>query len=427
MGEVWLLAVVALVGVAVGAAAMLAARVTERERRAGAPPPPTGGMDDDVLAVLSVLPQIVIVLEADDEVLRASPAAHSFGLVRADALAHPELRALVAGLRRDGRIRDQEVLLARGPVSGAGTLTMQVRVAPLKAGRVLVLVADRTKERRVEEMRRDFTANVSHELKTPVGALALLAETVAEAADDPGTVRRFAEQMRTEARRLGDLVQEIIELSRLQEPDALAGSAPVAVDDVVAEAVARVEVEARSRHVTLVRGGTPGLQVYGDAALLTTAVRNLLDNAVRHSPPASRVSVGVSSRDALVRIAVVDQGEGIPADQRERVFERFFRGDEARSRQTGGSGLGLSIVKHVVRDHGGDVELWSTEGKGSTFTLVLPEARGPVPAGEPAEAGQPAGAEPPAGAGQPAVAEQQDAAGRPGTPERRTPAPEEVP
>ncbi|WP_098483351.1 sensor histidine kinase [Georgenia soli] len=362
-----------LVALLVVAAGIIAFLVSERERGAHRRRDEGDG-PDDVVSVLSVLPQAVLVLEPDDDVQRASAAAYSYGLVRNDTLAHPEVREMVAGVRRDGHIRDAELTLTRGPLEGAGTLRMQVRVAALRHGRVLVLAEDRTTARRLEEIRRDFTANVSHELKTPVGALGLLAETVADAADEPDTVRHFAGQMQKESARLAALVQELIELSRLQEPDALVDPEVVDLDEVVAEAVDRVRVEAMSRKVTLVLGGAKGVKVYGDAALLTTAVRNLLDNAIRYSGPTGRVSVGVSCRDALVRVAVVDQGAGISAEQRERVFERFYRGDEARSRETGGSGLGLSIVKHIANDHGGRVELWSTEGKGSTFTLVLPQA-----------------------------------------------------
>jgi hypothetical protein len=200
---------------------------------------------------------------------------------------------MVAGLRRDGIIRDAELTLARG-LEGSGTLRMQVRVAPLKAGRVLVLAEDRTAARRVEEMRRDFTANVSHELKTPVGAISLLAETIADSADEPDTVRHFAGRMGKESRRLAALVQEIIELSRLQEPDALVEPELVEVDDVVAEAVDRVRVEAQARKVTLVLGGTQGVKVYGDP-----------DDPVAAQP-----------RDHLTHLGV---GQGVVADQAEAV------------------------------------------------------------------------------------------------------------
>src|SRR5690606_18929223 len=218
---------------------------------------------------------------------------------------------------------ERELNVPRGPLTGAGEMIFLLRVVPLSGGRILVVADDQTAARRLDQVRRDFVANVSHELKTPVGALALLSETLADAADDPAAVRRFTAQMQRESRRLTALVQEIIDLSRLQEPDALVDSELVAVDDVVAEAAERVAVEAQSRRVTVAVGGEKGLHVFGDADLLTTAVRNLLDNALRHSDPLSRVSVGVSRDDDTVRIAVVDQGEGVPPGQQERIFERF--------------------------------------------------------------------------------------------------------
>ena len=191
-------------------------------------------------------------------------------------------------------------------------------------------------------------------------------------------MRHFSAQLTKESRRLGILVQELIQLSRLQEGDAFRASELVSIDGVVAEAMDRMAVEAETRGVNLVTGGTKGLYVYGDRAMLTTAVRNLLDNAVRYSRPHGRVSIGVSTHDGLVSLAVVDQGQGITSEQQERVFERFYRGDKARSRDTGGSGLGLSIVKHVVADHGGRMNLWSAPGQGSTFTILLPEANRPA-------------------------------------------------
>lgn len=217
-------------------------------------------------------------------------------------------------------------------------------------------------------------ANVSHELKTPVGAIGLLAEAISEVADESENVRRFSNKLTLESERLADLVQEIIQLSRLQDANVLADSDFVSVDDIVQEALDRVRVEADDRGIKLQSGGQSGLNVYGNRSLLTTAVRNLLDNAVRYSRPHGQVSVGVTADSGEVHIAVVDAGEGIPTEARERIFERFFRGDRARSRETGGSGLGLSIVKHVTADHGGRIKLWSQKGQGSTFTMILPEA-----------------------------------------------------
>lgn len=369
--EHWLALLALGVAPPVGVVGYLLGARYQRRQHAAVVSTATGGDD---IAVLSVLPQAVMVLESDDEVQLASAGAHALGLVRNDTLVHQEILEMLSAHRNDGEIHDQEVVVDRGP---GGALRLGVRVAPLREARVLVLAEDRTEARRLEEIRRDFTANVSHELKTPIGALSLLAETVTEAADEPDTVRHFAGQMGREARRLGELVQDLIELSRLQRANALMAPELIVVDDVVDEAVDRMRVEATSRNIQLVLGGATGLEVFGDPTMLTAAVRNLLDNAVRYSRPYGRVAVGVSyeAEQNEVRIAIVDQGSGIAREHQDRVFERFYRGDEARSRETGGSGLGLAIVKHVVADHGGRVELWSAAGTGSTFTIVLPEAQ----------------------------------------------------
>ena len=364
-------------GVGIGVA------LSRRERRAATSAADLAGLagTDTAVPVLAALRSTVVVLDDDDEVLRASASAYTFNIVRDDAVVEPTVVAMVSRVRASGRAQDAAVTVARGRVPGAGQFHLQVRVAGIGRGRVLILIEDHTAARRVEAMRRDFVANVSHELKTPVGAIQLLAETVEAGADDPDFVRDYSGRMRKEARRLGVLVQEIIELTRLQEGDALAEPEVVDIDDVVAEAVDRVRVEADGSQIDLVTGGTQGLRVRGDSALITTAVRNLLDNAIRYSEPRTRVSVGVSldpEHSDIVRIAVVDQGIGISKEEQERVFERFYRVDKARSRDTGGTGLGLSIVKHVAADHGGTVALWSAPGRGSTFTLVLPR----LPEGE---------------------------------------------
>jgi two-component system sensor histidine kinase SenX3 len=238
---------------------------------------------------------------------------------------------------------------------------------------VLVLAEDQTGSRRVEEVRRDFVANVSHELKTPVGALALLAETVEDAADDPEAVRRFAGRMRYEASRLTSLVQDLITLSRIQAAEPVPDPAPVRLDAVVVEALDRCRMNAASRRIDLVETTDSGLVVLGDEDLLVTALRNLLDNAVAYSPEHTRVLVTTTrASDHTAEISVADQGIGIPERARERIFERFYRVDPARSRATGGTGLGLAIVKHVTAAHGGNVTVWSKVGVGSTFTLRLP-------------------------------------------------------
>lgn len=370
-----LILVAALLGMLVGVWATAAFFGTERRRRRDVIVPAVS--DSTILAtsILDALPQDFIILDRFDHVEEASTRAYSYGLVRDGEIAREQISAIVAEVRSDGLKHVDEVRMSRSALEEELESRLIVRSTPMSAGRVLILFEDNTAQLRLEETRRDFTANISHELKTPVGAVSLLAETIETNATDPEAVRHFAKNLAKESRRLATLVQDIIELSRLQAGDALSTSDLVSIDAVVADAVDRMRVEADDRSVILVSGGTRGLKVFGDKKLLTTAVRNLLDNAVRYSRPQSRVSVGISSRDGLVSIAVVDQGEGIAAPERERIFERFYRADKARSRETGGSGLGLSIVKHVVSDHGGRITLWSAPGQGSTFTILLPEAR----------------------------------------------------
>jgi two-component system sensor histidine kinase SenX3 len=376
VGEASVAVLSALLGVLVGALGMVAWRRGRSEEQAMAVPEPD--LPPGVTEVLAVLRSAAVVLDVADGVVRASPAAYAFGLVRGHDLVHPMLREMAAEARRFGLVRERELELPRGPL-GRARLVVHARVAPLGADHVLVLVDDRTEARRVEEIRRDFVANVSHELKTPVGALQLLAEAVADAADDPAAVRHFAGQMGRESIRLTALVQEIIDLSRLQFADALHPPEPVDIDGVVGEAVDRVQLAAQRKRIEVQVGGYSGAVVYGNHNLLVTAVRNLVDNAIAYSPEATRVGVAVRRVDGIVEVAVSDQGLGIAAPDQERVFERFYRVDPARSRATGGTGLGLSIVKHVAANHGGEVTLWSVEGQGSTFTLRLPDSAHPDP------------------------------------------------
>ncbi len=309
--------------------------------------------------------------------LRASAAARAFGIVKGDRLMVSELLALARQVRRDGEIREGEFEVPV-PRFGGRTTSFAVRVAPLSGtvgggGLVLVLAEDQTESRRVEEVRRDFVANVSHELKTPVGALALLAETIEDAAEDAEAVRRFAGRMRQEAARLTFLVQDLITLSRIQAAEPIPDPSPVATDTVVAEALDRCRMKANARGIALASIGVRGLTVLGEEELLVTALRNLLENAVVYSPERTRVVVCVKKPgDGGVEISVTDQGIGIPERDLERIFERFYRVDPARSRATGGTGLGLAIVKHVTAAHGGRVTVRSVEGAGSTFTLWLP-------------------------------------------------------
>ena len=325
-------------------------------------------------AVLEALPVAVLVVDVADEVLLGNRAARELGLIRDGVLAaFPELRRLVRQTRRTATAQEIDLVVPQARL-GRAPAVFRARVAPIGDGTMAILLEDVTEARRLEDVRRDFVANVSHELKTPVGALSLLAEALQDAADDPTAVRRFAGRAQHEAHRLGRLVQELIDLSRLQGADPMPAPAQVSVDHVLAEAVDRTRTSAQAHDITLTVTGDTGVTVMGNEPQLVTAVVNLLDNAVSYSGEGSTVTLCARALEDAVEISVADQGIGIPEKDLERVFERFYRSDPARSRATGGTGLGLAIVKHVATNHGGGVSVSSVEGLGATFTLRLPVA-----------------------------------------------------
>ncbi|MFI6347770.1 sensor histidine kinase [Streptomyces sp. NPDC050560] len=374
-------AATAIAGVCTGAVATLAFHWSERDQKR---PTRTSLHTDPVLppgvdTVLSVLRSSAVVLDEADAVVKASSAAYALGLVRGGKLAVEPMMKMARETRRDGEIRQVELDLPRRGTGRGEALAVSARVAPLGSRLVLLLVEDLTEARRIEAVRRDFVANVSHELKTPVGALSLLSEAVMDASDDPDAVSHFAGRMQVEATRLTSLVQELIDLSRVQNDDPLEDAEPVRVDELAAEAIDRCRHQAGAKEITMTSGGAADLRVWGNRGQLAAALGNLVENAVNYSP--ARTRVGIAARRvsapggaAHVEISVTDQGIGISEKDKERVFERFYRVDPARSRATGGTGLGLAIVKHVAASHGGEVTVWSTEGQGSTFTLRLPEA-----------------------------------------------------
>ncbi|QIK68282.1 two-component sensor histidine kinase [Nocardioides sp. HDW12B] len=373
-----------LLGIFLGALPVLAWHASERQLRGRKPPeePAADVVPPGVATVLNVLRSSALVVDAEDRVVQASAPAYSLGLVRDGELRNDELAALVAKVRRDGEIRQVDLDIHR---TGQQPVHVNARVAALSSRLVLVLTEDRTRERRVDAIRRDFVANVSHELKTPVGALTLLAEAVREAADDPEAVQRFAARMQTEAVRLNRLVQQIIELSRLQGDEALERPAMVPVDRVVERSIDFNEIEATAKGIEVVYDGRRGLSALGNPDQVSLAVSNLVANAIAYSPEGSRVVVSALQQELMVDITVTDEGIGIPRAELDRIFERFYRVDPARHRSTGGTGLGLSIVKHVAATHGGEVKVWSEPGKGSSFTLRLPRHTAtPAPAPGPA-------------------------------------------
>ena len=323
--------------------------------------------------MLQLLPTAAVLLDADDGIRLANGAALHMGVVRDGTLDVPALVTLVRAVRRTGVAQTEEIVLGATDFPRR-PMTVGARAEPLADGEVALVVDDLTEAKRVESVRRDFVANVGHEIKTPVGALQLLAEAALDAHDDSDAVQRFVGRMQREAQRLSRLVQELLDLSRLQGGEPLPAANEVLVDAVLDEAIDRARLAAEVKGITIVRGGDPGVIVYGEESQLATAVGNLLDNAVAYSGEGTRVAVGVHRRDGLVEIAVTDEGIGIAEDEQERIFERFYRVDPARSRETGGTGLGLAIVKHTIGNHGGEVGLWSRPGAGSTFTIRLPVA-----------------------------------------------------
>ena len=356
-----------IVGAGVATVIVLAARTGSRAVAAQSVLLPSG-----IDAVIDVLEAPAVLLDPSGMLVTASENAGEAGLL--DGGVHPEIRAIAAEVRAEGESIRRELALRRGGRADA-IRHLSVTASLVGARYVLVIADDRSESVRLDEVRRDFVANISHELKTPIGAVSLLAEAIDLAADDADQVRRFAGRLGEESRRLADMTHDIIELSRVQGLAPLAQSEPVRIDRVVQTAIEQNRVSADAKGIEIVwRAPKERLVVKGHDLTLVAAVANLIANAVQYSPERSRVGVGLTTRDATVEIAVTDQGPGIPEDEQERVFERFFRSDPARSRNTGGTGLGLSIVKHAVVNHGGSIRVWSKPGNGSTFTIVLPLA-----------------------------------------------------
>ncbi|WP_229067948.1 cell wall metabolism sensor histidine kinase WalK [Actinoplanes sp. DH11] len=342
----------------------------------------------------------VVVLDSDDYPVLVNPAARAMGLLRSGGApgtiaAHPILRTLAGQVRRTGVRREVELDLPRGRAGGAqAPLGLHLRAVALNSTHVAVEAADVTESHRLARVRRDFVANVSHELKTPIGALQLLAEALLDATQLPDSApeaqsedliaaRRFAERIHHESARMGRLVSELLELSRLQGAEPLPNPEPVPLDWVIAEVVDRTRTTSSAKNIEVVYDGPRGAMAYGSDSQIATAVTNLVENAIAYSGEDTKVSLTMRQSDDWIEIDVTDQGIGISPQDVDRIFERFYRADQARSRSTGGTGLGLAIVKHIATNHGGRVDVTSALGDGSTFTLRLParppEAPSPSP------------------------------------------------
>ncbi len=360
-----------VIGIAVGVG--LAPRIVERRQRRAAEQ--SGITVSQMLAqIVSLSPVGIVVVDTYRDVVYTNDRAKELGLVRDRLL---DDRAWLAAQRTLSTGEDVEVDLSprRRQPRGRSGLSVRGHVRLLsKDDRrfAVVYVDDQSEHARMEATRRDFVANVSHELKTPVGAMGVLAEALLASADDPDTVRRFSGKMVAESKRLANMVGELIELSRLQGAEPLPDLEAVDVDTIVAEALSRYKVAADNADIAITTDAPTGYKVLGDQPLLVTALANLVSNAIAYSPNGSPVSISRRRRGDNIEIAVTDRGIGIAAADQERVFERFFRVDKARSRATGGTGLGLAIVKHVAANHNGSIRLWSQPGTGSTFTMSIP-------------------------------------------------------
>jgi two-component system sensor histidine kinase SenX3 len=370
-----LVAVVSLLAVALGVwlGLTLAPRIAARRERRS--------VDQAGITVSQMLQNIVslspvgtVVVDKYRDVVYMNDQARELGLVRErlldDRAWTAAQRTLATGLDVDF---DLAPVRRQNPGRSGISVGGHVRLLSEDDRRfAVVYVDDQSEHARMEATRRDFVANVSHELKTPVGAMGVLAEALQASTDDPATVGRFAEMMITESTRLANMVGELIELSRLQGAEPLPDLESVDVDSVVGEALSRYKVAADNADIEITTDAPTGFHVLGDQPLLVTAIANLVSNAIAYSPKGSPVSISRRRRGDNVEIAVTDRGIGIARDDQERVFERFFRVDTARSRATGGTGLGLAIVKHVAANHNGSIRLWSQPGTGSTFTLSIP-------------------------------------------------------
>jgi two-component system sensor histidine kinase SenX3 len=324
----------------------------------------------DAVAFLEVLDTAGVIVDATNQVINQSSKAKDMGLVEYDKVISPDLVSLIDQARLTRQSISEELYFSKNIRSPK--LFISARATLLSEELVILLVEDRTEAKRLDETRRDFVENISHELKTPISAISLLAEALQVAIEEPEQVKKFSKNLQRESKRLGALVTKIIQLSRIQAGDLQGEIEVVDLGAVVDEAVELNQFLADSKAVKITADTPSGVLVQGDAGLISMALKNLIENAVLYSDNNSSVGVGLEINDGFAEVAVIDKGIGIPVDQQERIFERFYRVDPSRSRDTGGTGLGLSIVKHAANNHGGEITLFSRPNLGSTFTFRIP-------------------------------------------------------
>jgi two-component system, OmpR family, sensor histidine kinase SenX3 len=359
------LGVLLLVAIAVG----LGVRAGRSRRRSTEAGRERDGQSALLRRALDGAPLGVVVGDGSGERLFANAAARRFIEGRhAETIVQSRVADLLAEGVRGEHVTDTLDLY------GPPRWSLVLRGQPLSLDDVagaMVVIEDVTERRRLEAVRRDFVANISHELKTPVGALSVLSETLTDESE-PEVLNRLAGRIQDEAFRVNRLIDDLLELSRI-EAEEFGAREPVPIELILREAIDRTRPAAHSRHIDIkVDDAAEGAAVFGDRRQLVSAVANLIDNALKYSDPGSQVEIRTREGEASVEIEVEDHGIGIPARDLDRIFERFYRVDRARSRATGGTGLGLAIVRHVANNHDGRVRVQSREGDGSTFTFVLP-------------------------------------------------------
>lgn len=328
-------------------------------------------LSESAAELLEVMAPAGILLNQTNLILRATGGALASGLISGRRLIHDQLNELADAARNSGEIQSLDAEL---PLRLKGSkLTITARAKDIGEGTVLIVIDDRTESYRLDQMRKDFMANISHELKTPIGAVGLLAEAMESNLNEPEVMAKLVKSVAKENKRLSALVKDIIQLSRIQGSPAVTNNEVVNLIPVVLDAIDRNSWRAEKNQVDVVfKPGSDKVEVFGDVEMLTVAVKNLIENAIIYSNKGQQVGVSIKVDDEIAKIIVKDSGIGIHKDEQARVFERFYRVDQSRSRETGGTGLGLSIVKHAARSHFGDVKLFSKPGVGSTFTLRLP-------------------------------------------------------
>ncbi|MEY3388175.1 MAG: sensor histidine kinase [Candidatus Nanopelagicales bacterium] len=328
-------------------------------------------LNQELFSLIKELPGIVILLNQDKKTLYFSTDAAINGLVRDDQIAVKELEQFIFSLKPNFLRANTQI--NHKSLSSTSQQKLEIGAVELSNNNILLLIEDLTSSLRIEQIRRDFIANISHELKTPVSALELLAEAIKEAGNDVEAIKRFAEKIPKETKRLASFIQDIIDLTKIQSDDPLEDAEEISVSSIVDESIEVVDsIAAKNRVEISVDNKFRDLTVLGDKKQLITALKNLLINAIYHSGDDQLVSLKVEKTTYFVEISVKDSGEGISPEDQLRIFERFYRVDSARTRELGGSGIGLSLVKHICSNHGGRALVESKIGKGATFTMQLP-------------------------------------------------------